>query len=147
MQLKNHSGFTLVETLLVMALIIIVSGLSLPIARSLQTTNDVDVAAVAIAQNTRQARLLAESGSLDDNWGVRVLAGEITLYRGANYATRVNGFDQQSTIASSITLSGVNEINFTKITGMPSVAGTITLTGLNGSARNVTINSKGVVSY
>lgn len=143
----NSAGFTLIETLLVSSLIIIVSGLSLPVARSLQTTNDVDVAVVALAQNVRQAQLLAQSGASDDNWGVRVVVGDITLYRGTSYAARISGFDQQSAIAANITPTGVSEINFARITGTPSVTGTITLTGLYGKNGVLTINSHGVVSY
>lgn len=144
---RDNSGFTLVELLLVIALIIIVATMSLPVARSLQTTNDVDVATITLAQSLRQAQLLALSGSQDDNWGVQINAGTITIYRGSSFSSRVSGFDQVADMAGSIAPSGLSEVNYAKITGIPSATGSFLLTGLYGKVNTLSINAKGMVSY
>jgi len=43
--------------------------------------------------------------------------------------------------------SGITEVVFTKFTGLPQTAGTITLTSSTNEMRNIVINQKGMVSY
>lgn len=150
--LRSSKGFTLVEVLLAVALISLMTAVALPAASSLQSRNDVDVAAIGIAQNLRQAQQLAAAGSGDSNWGVSISSGSFTLYRGNSFATRDNTYDQINDMSAKITPTfslspSGSEVNFAKISGLPSATGTITLTGLNGRVVTLTINAQGMVGY
>jgi hypothetical protein len=109
--------------------------------------NDLDIAAITLAQNLRRAQSLAQSGDGDMMWGVRVGVGSILIYKGTNYSTRDSTYDENTSIPTSIVPSGINEITFTKLTGLPSATGTFSFTSQANETRNITINEKGMVDY
>ncbi|OGI26088.1 MAG: hypothetical protein A3J76_04010 [Candidatus Moranbacteria bacterium RBG_13_45_13] len=145
--MKNAQGFTLLEVLLSVAAIAIIAGISIPIYQSFQVRNDLDIAAVEIAQTLRRAQVLAQAVDGDTSWGAYIQLGNITLFKGTSYVARDTNFDEVFDAPTSITPSGVSEIVFTKFTGLPQTTGTITLTSNANETRNITINAKGMVSY
>lgn len=145
-----HSGFTLLELLLSVALITVLAGLSLPVASRFQILTDADVAATTIAQSLRRAQALARSGDGDTTWGVSVDDSDnnkIVMFRGASYAARDTGYDEEFDLPASITPTGVSEVVFAKLTGDPDTTGTTTLTTATNQVRTITINAVGMVSY
>jgi prepilin-type N-terminal cleavage/methylation domain-containing protein len=146
---KTHTlkGFTLIEVLLVIAVITIIAGLTLPISQLYQNKNDLQVATQITVQSLRRAQILSQSQEYDDTWGVNIASGTISIFRGASYAGRTDGFDEDFTISTGITPSGVSEVVYAKLTGLPGTTGTITLTAGNGDASNVVVNAKGMISY
>lgn len=139
-------GFTLLELLLSVAIIGILAGLSLPVYRSMQTRNDLDNSVVTTVQTLRRAQVLSQANEGDSAWGVKLLSGNIVLFKGATYATRDTSLDELYDLQSSISISGTSEYVFAKLTGDPNASGSITLTSIDGS-RTVTINEKGMVTY
>ena len=143
-----RNGFTLLEVLLSIALIAILVGLSLPVYYTLFSKNDLDVAKNQVAQSLGRAAFLSSASDGDTNWGVKILSGSIIVFKGTNYTSgRDASFDESYPTASSITPSGLTEIVFNKMTGLPQIKGDIILTSTNGETRIITINSKGTVSY
>ena len=140
-------GFTLLEVLLSVATISVIAGIGIPIYQSLQVRNDLDIAAITIAQNFRRAQTLSQAMDGDTTWGVRMQSGNITLFQGASYAGRNVNFDEVFDVPISIAPSGVQEVVFTKFSGEPQITGTVTLTTNTNETRNITINEKGMVSY
>lgn len=140
-------GFTLLEVLLSIATVSIIAGIGIPIYQSLQVRNDLDIAAITIAQNFRRAQILSQAMDNDTNWGVRVQSGSITLFQGTSYAGRDANFDELFDVPTSITPSGVQEVVFTKFSGEPQTIGTVILTTNTNETRSITINAKGMVSY
>lgn len=145
--LQATKGFTLLEMLLSVAAIAIIAGIGIPVYQSFQNRNDLDVAAETLAQTLRRAQILSQAVDGDTSWGLYAQSGSITLFKGASYASRESAFDEAFDVPTSITLTGVSEIVFTKFTGLPQATGTITLTSNIGETRNVTLNAKGTVSY
>ncbi|MCA9364015.1 prepilin-type N-terminal cleavage/methylation domain-containing protein [Candidatus Kaiserbacteria bacterium] len=143
----NKRGFTLIELLLSVALIAAIGGIGAPVYQSFQVRNDLDVAAVTLAQTLRRAQLLSQAVDGSSTWGVSVTSGSITLFRGADYASRDVGYDEVSGVPLTITPSGVSEIVYTTITGEPQTTGTITLTASIGEMRTITLNEKGTITY
>jgi len=143
----KNTGFTLIEILLSVASIAIIAGISVPVYQSFQNRNDLDIATMEIAQNIRRAQILSQAVDGDMSWGVKTQSGSLVLFKGVSYAVRDIAFDEVFDIPSSLIFSGVSEIVFTKFTGLPQTTGTIIVTSNINETRNITINSKGVVSY
>ncbi|MBI5222369.1 MAG: type II secretion system protein [Candidatus Magasanikbacteria bacterium] len=145
--LQTCRGFTLLELLLSIAVISVVAGVALPVSRAFQARNDLDIAAASAAQTLRRAQVLAQGMDGDISWGTRVQSGSITLFRGASYATRDASFDEVFDVPTTITLSGLTEVVFSKFTGDPTTTGTFTLTSSDNEVMNLTINTKGTITY
>lgn len=145
-KLQANKGFTLLEVLLSISIVAILSGLSVPVWRNLQIKNDLDVVTTTIVQNLRRAQILSQAVDGDSTWGLKVQSGSIVLFKGASYAVRDSTFDETSDLQTSITPTGVTEIVFAKLTGLPQTTGTVTLTSEQDS-KNITINTKGMVDY
>jgi prepilin-type N-terminal cleavage/methylation domain-containing protein len=144
---KKEKGFTLVEILLSFAIIGIIGGMTIPMYRTFMVRNDLDIAASTIAQDLRRAQALAESSDGDMTWGVHVGVGGILIYKGPSYVLRDSTFDENTSIPTSIVPSGVSEIVFSKVTGMPQATGTFILTSQANELRTITINEKGTIEY
>lgn len=135
------------EILLSITCLSLILAMSVPAYRMLQIRNDLDIAAITLAQSLRRAQILSQTGNGDTTWGVYVGNGGILIYKGASYATRDSVYDEMSDLPSTITGSGVTEVNFSKLYGIPNQTGTFILTGVDNETRNVTLNQKGMVEY
>lgn len=140
-------GFSLIELLLSIAIIAILTGLSLPIYASFQNRNDLDLKTEGIASTLRRAQTYARGVKNDDQWGVRVQSTAITLFKGSVFASRDTAYDEPVAIPTGMTVSGLTEVLFSKLSGAPNTTGTITLTTSASDSKVITINAKGMVSY
>jgi prepilin-type N-terminal cleavage/methylation domain-containing protein len=145
--LQPSHGFTLIEAILVVAMIGILTGISVPLSQNFQNRNELDIAANATAQSLRRARVLSQSVAGDTSWGVKIQTGSVVMFKGASYATRDTTFDETFTIPSNLTISNLSEVVFTKFTGLPQSTGTTTITSLQNESKNITINSQGRISH
>ena len=131
----KQRGFTLIEILIVVGIIILFLGLSILQLRSfqqvsyLQGTGKEVVAALRLAKS----RTLASEEALQ--YGVYFdaisIPSQYILFQGSSYVARDTVKDEiavlQKTIEiSAIFLDGGNEVVFERITGSPSATGTIT---------------------
>jgi len=143
---RNYKrGFTLLEMLITLAIIVSLSALSFPFISNFQKRNDLEVATNTAVQTVRRAQSLSVASDGDANWGVSIIPGDIVIYRGSTYAARDNTYDEKYSISTNITASGVTDVSFAKLSGLPSTTGTLTLS--NGDTKAITINGKGVVNY
>lgn len=145
--MNSQAGFTLIEMLLSVAIIGMLVSLSLPVYETFTRRNDLDLTAQTTALALRRAAAYARSGNGDSAWSVAIQSSNVILYRGTDFATRNNIYDETSAIPATITPSGTNDVEFTKLTGAPTATGTITLTSSTNDVRTITINAKGVVDY
>lgn len=138
-------GFSLIELLLSIALIGILAGLSMPVYSGYVAHNDAHITAAALAQAYRHAQALARAGEGDSTWGVHVVSGSITVFKGASYAARDTDYDELFSVSSGLGISGTSDTVFDKLTGNPDAAGSVTISATAGSTRVITINEKGMV--
>ena len=144
---NNKNGFTLIELILVISLIALLSGLSLSVFSRTQTKNDLNVAISSFASISRNAQIKARLSIQDDGWGVKIEQSKITLFKGNNFMSRDQSQDQITKISPNISISGINELSFAKITGLPSTSGTLVISELYGQDFNINIANNGVINY
>ncbi len=144
--MKSGPGYTLIEVLLSIALIGLITGFGAIVYQQLQGRNDLDIAATTVAQSMRRAQVLSRAADGDTTWGVRVNPGNVVLFQGASYATRVATYDEAATVSPALTGAGFTEVVFAKFSGLPQATGVLTLTGPNG-VRTLTLNAQGTITY
>ncbi len=130
-------AFSLVEVLLVLGVIAAMSAFALPAYRAYQIRSDLDNAAQEIVQSLGRARTLSMAGKGDSVWGV--LTQDALLFRGTSFLTRDPAHDEQYPVAPTIQVTGLQEVTYSRFTGVPSATGTITLTAISGDHRRIDI--------
>lgn len=131
-------GYSLIEVIMVMAIISVVTGMTVPLYRAYQIRSDLNIATEQATQGIGRARFLAQGGEENDSWGFYVPAG--ILFKGSSYAARDATYDETYPMPSTITFSGLTEVWYEKITGNPSATGAVTLTALTDDQRTVLIS-------
>lgn len=144
---KFRAGFTLIEMALSIALLGLIFGMTMPLYRTFAIRNDLDIAVFTVVQDLHRAQTLSQIADGDSSWGVHVSSGSILMYKGSSYIGRDQTYDEVTNIPTTILLSGLSDVVFSKQTGFPQTTGTCTLTSSSNEIRNVTINQKGMVDY
>jgi prepilin-type N-terminal cleavage/methylation domain-containing protein len=132
-------GVTLPEVLVSIAIIAVLGAAIIPSYRSYQLRSDVNLAAGQAEHMVRRAQLLAQSGKEASAWGYRAETG--TLFLGKEYDTRDTSFDESIDVPNSVVVSGILEVYFQALYGVPSIAGDIVFTAEDGYQKIVTIDS------
>lgn len=142
----SSCGFTIVELLLVVAIFFVVAGFAPVLYNRFFLQDAVAEAADRVAGSLRNAQgfSLAGKGSLP--WGVALNGNSIILFQGNSFATRNTALDRRIAIPSAVSISGLTETVFARVSGVPTTPLTISLTAPGGISRSVTMNSLGVVS-
>lgn len=140
-------GFTLIEVLLVIATITVLAGIGIPVYTNLQIKNDLEIATNTVLQTFRRAQLLSQSVDGDTTWGVKVQSSSITLFKGSTFVGRDTNYDEVYSLSGSVTPTNTTELVFSKLSGVPSTTGTLTLTNTNNEVQSITIGSKGQLDY
>jgi prepilin-type N-terminal cleavage/methylation domain-containing protein len=137
-------GFTLLEILLVIAMITIIVGIFSPVFTRLFYRNTLDLAAEDIKTDLYRAKTLARSSENNSNWGVYLTNSSSIIFSGSSYAARNTVFDEIQGLKGELIISGLNEIVFQKNNGQTLNSGTINLT-LKGDTKNIIINPYGLI--
>lgn len=140
-------SFTLIEILLSTALIAVIAAFSSPILFGFLANDYLYDSENLLIMSLKRAQLMSQGNLLDSNFGVKFQTASITIFKGDSYATRDTSYDEIYEIPSTITVSGLTEILFSKFSGYPSSTGNIIITANTGDSKTVTINSKGGLDY
>jgi prepilin-type N-terminal cleavage/methylation domain-containing protein len=140
-------GFTLLEVLLCVAIIGLLTGLSVPVYETFVRRNDLDLTTQGIVMMLERAETYARAVNGDAAWSVEVQSSQVTLFQGTTFASRNTAYDEILPIPVSMTRSGLSEVQFSKFSALPNATGTITLTSTTNDTRTITINAKGMVDY
>jgi len=124
-------GFTLVELLVVLAILVIVAALAIPFVYSWQTSSDLYTDADTLTQILRRARHQAVTGQNQKAWGVYFDSAnhQFILFAGGSFSSRETEFDQAFDYPESFNLTTDfgEEIYFSAYTGQASASGMVTL--------------------
>ena len=140
-------AFTLIEILLVVIILAVLTGLAVPISINFYKTQQLDVNVKGVVQSLRRAQLKAMSIESDSIFGVYLTNDSYTLFKGSSFDARDISYDEVFDLPQVITVSGIQEIAFSKFEGMPigGLTGDIILNS-NGDSRIININEIGRVN-
>jgi prepilin-type N-terminal cleavage/methylation domain-containing protein len=139
-----QAGYTLFEGLLVLAILGIIAATSAPIYLSFRTRNDLDLAVSHIHATVLSAERLSQAVAGDSVWSIHVVNGSTAVYPGTIYAPAAAGLSY--VLPPTITVTGPSDIAFSKLSGTPTAATTITLRDSGNNVKTLTINAKGTFS-
>jgi len=136
-------GFTFVEIIIAVAVVAFLMILIVPWGINFYNTQQLDDTSQEIVQALRRAQLQAMTGSFDSSFGVYFGLGYYALFRGNSYVAKTD--EESFSILSAVSFSGLSEIVFSKLTGVPNKTGNIILK-LGKDSRTININSIGRIN-
>jgi prepilin-type N-terminal cleavage/methylation domain-containing protein len=140
-------GFTLIELMIVVALIFMFSGLTLPVGFNFYQESTLKDQARNLENSLRKAQAMAMTGRGESSAGVKIEERQYIIFEGESYEKSREDMTIPLPIALSIT--GPKEIVFQKSTGLPILpeeesSTTITLT-FGANSQKININSQGKI--
>lgn len=142
----KKKAFTLLELILVIALIGLLGAITVPFYQSMQITTQRKTLTSEIVSNLRQTKMKSVSAVDDQSWGMNIADNEIRVFRGADFENRDQAYDEVLSVPPTITLGGsLNQIIFNKFSGLPNSSGTITVSDNSGQIQTISVSIQGIV--
>ncbi|MBC7766675.1 type II secretion system protein [Arenimonas sp.] len=129
-----NKGFSLVEMIIVFAIMSVMGTVVLTTYMSIRKTGDATRAGMVQVAALVNANARARVMESDTDWGVKVSSTSTTIFSGASFATRVGVRDAVYSIPNGLTITGPSEIVFAKFSGTPSLVGTTTFSNDYGTS-------------
>ncbi|MDO8560379.1 MAG: hypothetical protein Q7S23_05135 [bacterium] len=154
-QLRASFGFTFIELLVVLGLIVTLAALAVPLFFNWQSESGLDTVAQELASAVREAQARAMAGDGASPWGVHfddVAVGDrFVLFRGASFATREAGYDQVTVLPASVAydailVAGGDAVIFARGRGTTGNTGSVTLRSSEGRIFELRLNAAGAVN-
>lgn len=155
LKLKSGAGFTLIELMIVVVLIILVSAFTLPVGFNFYQESTLKDQARNLENSLREAQAMAMTGREESGTGVTIFPEkeQYVIFEGESYEKGRDEITVPFAVSLSVSVSGIDEgenqieIIFQKSTGLPvlpegKTSITITLT-LGANSQAITINSQG----
>jgi len=132
MKNKNYrNGFTLIETMIAVALLVIVSSFTLPVGFNFFQQSTLRDQTRILENSLKKAQAAAISQQGNSSAGIKITQNNFTIFEGESYNQRRTALDTVIPFGVAIAFSGDNEIVFQKGTGIPIIP---------AENRNVSIN-------
>lgn len=150
-------GFTIIEFVIGMALMVVLIGAALPIYSNLQVSAQLNESSEELMHMMRLARARSVERYNNSSHGVYIEVNpaapdRVVLYQGFSYASRDAGYDRVTALDAALSLAptlsgGVVDITFSRTFGAPSTTGTIVITHSTAGNRALSLNGAGRVAY
>lgn len=122
-----ENGFTLIELSLVIALMFMIGAFISPTGISFYKGQLLNESYEGMINALRQAQIFSMTGKNNHSFGLFIQDDSYVVFEGDSYSTRIQSEDVVFTLSPSVTISGIEEIVFSKLTGEPSVLGGIVI--------------------
>lgn len=139
---KNNRGITIVELLLVIALISILGAATIPVSSAMMVRSYLRDSRDELISSLFTARINSLTNKENSRWGVHTTTNQLVLFKGNDFASRDPDFDQVFTTANSVSFSP-NDAVFLRNTGNVDSPPTFTVSSNTGDSYTITINSVG----
>ncbi len=123
----NFTGFTLLELIIVLALLGLFLTLTIPFGIDFYRENVLQEQTSRLANNLKLAQSHAQSQKDNSSWGIRFEPTDqgctncYVMFQGNSYSERNSAYDKVFNVTSGVTMEGVVEIVFEKGTGDPQI--------------------------
>lgn len=126
--MSKSRGFTLIEVLVVVAILLVLLSSGASILGSRTQEKGLDASAKAVVDHISKARNYAATGYFADAWGVKILddnaacfnSGDcVVIFKGDSYADRDNSYDSIFDLKNGVSWYGnqSNEYYFSAVAG------------------------------
>jgi type II secretory pathway pseudopilin PulG len=137
-----HRGLTLIELILVVALIILIAALSAPFATGTLSRTGNRSYSDSVISTLRKAQMYSMQKKGGSIWGICLTETAIRVYRGS-CNTPIQKED--TTISSAGTITGLLDTTFSAVRGEPSNTLSITVSSQNETT-NIILNQAGGIT-
>ena len=110
MPIHQMTGFTLIETLVVAAILIFIITMGAPVTLDFYRNYQIAGERNSFIALLRQARSQSMVHTANSSHGIYIGSDSYTLFEGTSYGTRNQSADQQFPRASNISITGNNEV-------------------------------------
>jgi Tfp pilus assembly protein FimT len=147
-----QKGISVIELLISIAIIILLVVAVLPSFNSIRQDNILKSSARDVLSSLDKAHSQSISSINSSSYGVHFQSDKVLIFKGTSYVSNdVNNESISITspvTISNISLGGVSDLYFSRLTGAPSASGTVTLsvTGNNSLSKTITISATGALS-
>lgn len=124
---KNKNGFTLLETILVVSLMMILAAIGYVVSISYLQMQNILAAPRVLRSEIEAVQLESYIQTDDSAHGLAIVGNTIVSFEGDSYATRDPDHDSQVELPSIASVSGDAEILFVKGSFLPQSAYLVTL--------------------
>lgn len=138
----------MIEVLVAIAIISILTSIGVGGYFAFKKGTEIDINSQQIVNLIRQAQGRSKAMKFDGAWGIKITPNQATIFQGTTFASRTQAYDEVTSFKGLMSVSGITEIVFNKLTGLPTPSSIGTLTvGNGGTTKNIQINEEGLISY
>jgi prepilin-type N-terminal cleavage/methylation domain-containing protein len=141
-----NKGFTLIEVIIVICIILLLFVIVWPIGASFYRQQIISKADQQVVSILKQARANAINQKNNAAFGVELAEGQAVLFQGNTFDSRIISEDITYTLPKIAVIGGLNEIVFLPNTGFVDTPGSIIIGGA-GANKEIKINRLGVIDY
>lgn len=140
------AGFTIPELIIVLGIIAALAVLTIPLGVNFYREQLLDETAQDILLALRRAQNQAVTQRSDSKFGINFSAepGVYILFQGDSYATRLQAADEKFYRPLGVSVFGISEVVFEKLSGQPNTFGVVTVSSL-GNSKQININAQGKI--
>lgn len=136
----HQSGVSLIEVLIVVAIICVVGASTTPFLSNFLLRNNTEVSIDKIIGTLRKAQQYSLDGKSDASWGSCYISNTVRLFRGGTCAAPT--FSEDFSIPSTVSITGFSPVTFSTLRGEPSTALSITVSTAIDS-KTIQVNNAG----
>ena len=141
----SASGFTIVEIIVVMALILVLFGISAPFLYRFYNNFEVRSERDSLVAYLRQTRNISVADQQQSNHGLYKTSTQYIIFKGSSYSDRDPYYDQIFPRSTGVAVSGPSQIVFQRRSGRtPKVSYTLTS---GGTSYVINVNEEGNILW